>query len=132
MSDYPPEWDSIPFVEMGRRYEAGEFAVEPFTKWCAATRTLAQRNAHLMRTPAPAFLSWPSTLLDCDRVTSGEADAMLRDGRMRADLYEQFRQLWRLGAPRFSEIWEDTEKLPVHPRVAEMLAIIAARRAAGR
>lgn len=125
---YPPEWDKIEFLEMGRRYEAGEFSIEEFTDYCEAVRPLLWRNQHLMKSPLPPFASAPSTLLECFSLTPGEASAWLRQGRISEALYEQYRQLWRLGAPRFSDFWADTEALPVHPRVAETLVILAARK----
>lgn len=127
---YPAEWDKLPWQEMHRRWDAGEIAVEPFTMWCQNVRKVLHRASGIMSSSsliATSFVTAPATLLECVSLTPDEADRWRREGRISEDLYQQFRQWWRLSCYHFSDTWVDTERKPVHPRVAEMLALHARR-----
>jgi hypothetical protein len=98
----------------------GSLDVDTFTQIAQEVRAVTYRCTY-PGAGAPNWSRYPASLLECSTLSPNRLDEMLRMGTVSESLHDQYRQWWRLATPRLSSVWDDTEAMPVHPRVQEML-----------
>ena len=117
---------SVAFREIWRRYEDGEITQPVFRVYCAEARK-HRGFAHLFgyQRGAPDWTRAPCCVWEA--FACGLSPNDLRDiaarGDLRDDVLDDYRQVWRRVAPRFSDTWAEHETTPLRPRAAEALAL---------
>lgn len=117
---------SVAFREIWRRYEDGEITQPVFLLYCAEARK-HRGFAHLFgyQRGAPDWTRAPCCVWEA--FTCGLSPNDLRDiaarGDLRDDVMDDYRQVWRRVAPRFSDTWAEHETTPLRPRAAEALEL---------
>ena len=113
---------SVAFREIWRRYEDGEITQPVFLVYCAEARK-HRGFAHLFgyQRGAPDWTRAPCCVWEA--FACGLSPNDLRDIAARDDVMDDYRQVWRRVAPRFSDTWAEHETTPLRPRAAEALAL---------
>ncbi len=117
---------SVAFREIWRRYEDGEITQPVFLVYCAEARK-HPGFAHLFgyQRGAPDWTRAPCCVWEA--FACGLSPNDLRDiaarGDLRDDVLDDYRQVWRRVAPRFSDTWAEHETTPLRPRAAEALEL---------
>jgi hypothetical protein len=117
---------SVAFQEIRRRYEDGEITQPVFLVYCAEARK-HRGFAHLFgyQRGAPDWTRAPCCVWEA--FACGLSPNDLRNiaarGDLRDDVLDDYRQVWRRVAPRFSDTWAEHETTPLRPRAAEALAL---------
>jgi len=117
---------NVAFREIWRRYEDGEITQPVFLVYCIEARKhrgFAHRWGYCEG--APRWTHAPCCVWEA--FACGLSPNDLRDiaarGDLRDDVLDDYRQVWRRVAPRFSDTWAEHETTPLRPRAAEVLEL---------
>jgi len=109
------------FEAAQRCYAAGQVPMPSWSAFCSRVRA-AYASAQRSGVPLRSSGAWAAepTVYDLRDRPLEEVEDHFRQGRVTWETFQDYCQYWRLGAPRFSNLYEEWEDQPVRPRVAEM------------